>query len=71
MRYKKKLQCLQQANKRIKEQDLPRNSRSSNEVKTTPRIWSVCPLLLYPYMSTGQQTATNWQQTAADWAGQS
>ena len=57
MRYKKKSQYLQQANKRIKEQDLPRHDRSSNEVKTIPRIWSVCPYLIIPTLV---NMGSNW-----------
>ena len=63
MRYKKKQQYLQQANKRIKEQDLPCDGRSSSEVKTIPLPFigrSVCLYLLYPYLSIGYEVVTNW-----------
>lgn len=58
MRYKKKWQYLQQANERLKEQDLPRHDRSSNEVKTIPlHIWSVYPYLIIPTLV---NMGSNW-----------
>ena len=57
MRCKKKQQYLQQANERLKEQDLPRHDRSSNVVKTIPRIWSVCLYLIIPTLV---KMGSNW-----------